>query len=206
LLLVLLIVAIGLCGWSFYSLNLTMQSIQGDIQTALKSNESASQDNNSTAIDMDNTYLQVYSFLYEQLSKYGLQQQYGQQSASLANAILDRTLKNYSIDSIEYLDNGLILHVSGIGLEPDFMNEKMLSSALASAAASYVSNNWQSLLGNALSGNQDAIKENLYEKMAEALFENLEKEVDSQTNTQVSFSLSFILQDGQWVMNEIKDE
>jgi hypothetical protein len=183
-----------------------MQSIQGDIQTALKSDESSSQENAGTAIDMDNTYLQVYSFLYEQLSKYGLQEQYGKQSATLANAILDRTLKSYSIDSIEYLDNGLIIHVSGTGLEPDFMDENMLSNALSAAAASYVSNNWQSLLGNALTGNQEAIKENLYEKMAEALFDNLEKEVNSQLSTQVSFSLSFTLQDGQWVMNEIKDE
>lgn len=173
----------GFSGWMLYSMKNVVDKTAKEISASLSQNEGVNEVNEVPAA------LKLYQYIFNQLEEYGLESEYGEQSAQLANTLLDATLKQYTINEIEYLDNGLIVNVTGTGVNIQNMDEAWVQKIVAKAAGKYLVGNILDISKNLLFNDQKSLEQSVYTHLGSDIFDTMEQEIASLPEGPVNFDV-----------------
>lgn len=166
-----------------YSMKNVVDKTAKEISASLSQNEGVNEVNEVPAA------LKLYQYIFNQLEEYGLESEYGEQSAQLANTLLDATLKQYTINEIEYLDNGLIVNVTGTGVNIQNMDEAWVQKIVAKAAGKYLVGNILDISKNLLFNDQKSLEQSVYTHLGSDIFDTMEQEIASLPEGPVNFDV-----------------
>ena len=189
------------CGVMLYRLSKGMESIaQSFTQLETGSN---SEGKNGVEISDDQKLIEFYQTLVNEISQYGDLDQTQEESARLMEMILERTIKNCQIQSVQYDTDGLVIIASGRGIAIDQLNESFLSKTAAKAALSYLKDNLGTAFSSIFKG-EEGIKSLLYGGYANELLDTLASEIDVMPEQDVTYRIHVGIEDGKWLIRSLE--
>lgn len=187
------------CGVMLYKLGQGMQSIA---QTFTQLDLSDGQ-NSGVEISDDQKMIRFYQTLVNEIGQYGDLNQTQDESARLMELILERTIKNCQIQSVEYETDGLVITASGKGIAIDSLNESFLSKSAAKAGLSYLKDNLGTAFSSIFKG-EEGIKSMLYGGYANELLDTLSNEIDTMPEQDVTYRIHVGIEEGKWLIRSFE--
>lgn len=173
-----------------------MQSLADDLSVTNSS---------SQTISTDSRFFDMYAGIYDNLETYGVVDQYEVQSASLANLIFARTLKNAEIQSIEYQNNGFLVTVTGDGIPLSAFQGQLWTNAVIKATGSFLSSHFFEAAGTLFKG-EDAIKEMLFKDFGEDIFQAVEDEIDGMKTRNMEYVIQVQYDNEKWNLEIVSEK
>lgn len=185
-------------GLFFWSVCQAANLIAEDLSTALEEKDSAS-------VQEEDGIFVVYQTLYENLEKYGGLDKSMEASTELADALLERTVKQWTVEDIEWKDDGFLITVKTDGIALKELDGSFVTSVLLSASADLLANHFLDAATSVFRG-EEAMKELLYGSFSPMLFEAAAKKVDEMPSKPETMVLSIQEDNGKWNIEVVEED
>ncbi|UNT96881.1 hypothetical protein [Allobaculum mucilyticum] len=185
-----LIVVAGLSGAAFYSLNRSIQSVAGSF-TGLAG------DSGKIDLSNDETMAKFYGAIASELEQYGASEKTDKALSRLLTQAYVKTLKDCTVESVEYTPDRFIIHVQGVAVPMDKLNESLVVSAAAQSVKDYVLKNPMSAIGSLFKG-EEGIKEAVYGEYASLFLDALREKIMAMDVEPVHYTLTVQIKDGDF--------
>lgn len=202
----LLILSFGFCGFSVWQFNRTMQSVAADFESQIESiNQDEQLSTKPIEIQSDSKATEFYQTLVGELEKYGDLSQTSKDSANLLTQIYVKTLKDCTVRSIEYEPDRIIIHLQGVTVPLNKLDKDLVAASLQSASLSYLSHHLIDAAGSILKG-EEAIKEELYSNFANQFLVSLKNKVMAMEVEPVYYELHVHVEEGKWIIESFEQQ
>lgn len=128
---------------------------------------------------------------------------YDQSLTSLANTLLNDTLKTATISSIQIEEDGLLVTLVSQGIDPASLNTEFFANAVSQTAMEYISGNLLSLGSLLLQNNQQVLEEKVYAEFGPQLISRLEADISALPKTPTTSTYRLYTQADTWKLEPV---
>ena len=172
--------------------------IAEDFNTSLQKKEDAS-------IEEEDGIFMIYQTLYENLEKYGGLDESMEASTRLADTLMERTIKQWTIQDIEWQDDGFLVTVDARGIDLEKLDGRFVTNVLVQATMDLMTHHFTDALGSVFQGQEEMMKV-LYGSFGPLLFEAAADLVDDMPSQEQSMQLSIHNENGKWNIEVLSDD
>lgn len=172
--------------------------IAQDLNSAMNREDSAS-------VQEEDGIFVIYQTLYENLEKYGGLEESMEASTKLADALMERTVKQWTIEKIEWQDDGFLITVNTDGIALQELDAGFVGSVLVKASGDLLANHFLDAASSVFQG-EEAMKELLYGSYGPLLFEAAAKKVEEMPSRAETMVLSVHGENGKWNIEVVSED
>lgn len=193
ILLTILIILLALNAYLIFMAYQAYNSFTSSYKEALKAVQ-----NENGSFTGDAGILAMYQNLQSQLSKYSLESQYEEQTTNLANTVLDKTLVDVKVTSMEFTEDGMTITIASNGANIADIDQSLIQNIVLNSAKDYLTSHIGSIASNLLTGNQEALEKDIYQNYGKELIDQVNQAVKDLPAGAQQVKLSITSNNGKW--------
>lgn len=194
-------VLIVICG----VLTAAVFTLGSKVSTIADSFTTLENENHEIVLSDEETFTRFYQTLVSEIDQYGNPEETEQASAALLTQVFVKTMKDCTVDSVEYENDKIVIHVHGVAVPLEKINASLLTSSAVSAAGEYLLANPLNAIASAFGG-EAQVKELVYGDFANQFLDRLKKDIMKMDVEPVYYTLTVRIDDGKWVVESIQND